>query len=616
MVTPHYRRKAPQLGTSFRSRAAQHLVANHLFNSPQWHHFTPSSTSSQFFMAHIYDNNGKKLSIDKLLAGPDALIWNQSLSNEFGRLTKGNDTGVSWSDTMEFVYKTEVPANKKVTYCSFVCDLRPHKKEKYRVRLVVGGDKLTCEFDTGAPAASMLDTKILCNSIISDAHNGARFLDADLKDFFLMSNMKTPEYMRIAYKYFPADIINRYKLNDKVAQDGYVYIKIKRGMYGLKQAALLAHQQLITTLAPFGYHPIPNTNFWRHETRPTIFCLCVDDFGVKYFSKEDADHLFSALAHHYQYTVDWEGTHFCGYNFDWHYEDGFVDLSMPSSIPNILQRFSHSFTKPQYSPHECFPVKYGTNTRQLATQEDTSPSLTPKETTYVQSLIGSLLYHARALDASLLPALNSIGAQQNKPTQKVKEKCKRLLDYVATYPNPILRFYASDMILTSESDAAYLVLPKARSRAAGFFYLHNQPTSTPHPTLNGAILVECTTLRHVVSSAAEAEAGALYHNARVTLPLKQLLEQIRHPQPPISITTDNSTAHHFVYDNIHQKRSKSWDMRFYWLRDRVNQKQFVIKWAPGKTNLADYFTKHHPIKHHQQVRPTYNLDGENPTPNP
>ena len=161
-----------------------------------------------------------------------------------------------------------------------------------------------------------------------------------------------------------------------------------------------------------------------------------------------------------------------------------------------------------------------------------------------------LLYHARALDASLLPALNTISSQQNTPTQKVKEKCNRLLDYIAAYPNPILRFNASDMILTAESDAAYLVLPKARSRAAGFFYLHNKPTSKPHPTLNGAILIECTTLRHVVSSAAEAEVGALFHNARVALPIKQLLEAIGHPQPPTSITTDNSTAHKFVYDNI------------------------------------------------------------------
>ena len=166
-------------------------------------------------------------------------------------------------------------------------------------------------------------------------------MDADIRDFFLMSWMKEPEFMRLAYKYIPEDIRQLYNLNDKVAEDGYIYVKIKRGMYGLKQAAILAHEQLVKNLEPFGYSPIPNTNFWRHNTRPTIFCLCVDDFGVKYYSKSDADHLFSALAKHYQYTVDWQDTHFCGYDFDWHYDKGFVDLSMPTSVPNILKRFNH-----------------------------------------------------------------------------------------------------------------------------------------------------------------------------------------------------------------------------------------------------------------------------------
>ena len=90
----------------------------------------------------------KKLSIDNLLYSPDAKVWNQGLSNELGRLLKGNDANVSWTDTMEFISKTEVPSNKKVTYCKFVCDVCPHKKETHRVRLVVCGDKLECEFDT------------------------------------------------------------------------------------------------------------------------------------------------------------------------------------------------------------------------------------------------------------------------------------------------------------------------------------------------------------------------------------------------------------------------------------------------------------------------------------
>eukprot|EP00804_Cyclotella_cryptica_P016128 CCRYP_004254-RI/>CCRYP_004254-RI protein AED:0.47 eAED:0.47 QI:0/-1/0/1/-1/0/1/0/88 len=53
---------------------------------------------------------------------------------------------------------------------------------------------------------------------------------------------------------------------------------------------------------------------------------------------------------------------------------------------------------------------------------------------------------------------------------------------------------------------------------------------------------------------------------------------------------------------IQPKRTKAMDMRFHWLRDRECQEQFRIYWRPGKSNYADYWTKHHPAKHHQNIR--------------
>jgi hypothetical protein len=69
--------------------------------------------------------------------------------------------------------------------------------------------------------------------------------------------------------------------------------------------------------------------------------------------------------------------------------------------------------------------------------------------------------------------------------------------------------------------------------------------------------------------------------------------------------TGNNTAEGIIKGTIKQKRSKSIDMRFYWLKDRQEQGQFDICWEPGKTNLADYTTKHHPSSHHKRVRPIY-----------
>ena len=158
----------------------------------------------------------------------------------------------------------------------------------------MGGDKLHCNFDVGAPAASLLEAKILFNSVISTP--GAKFISADIKDFFLLSEMSEYEYIRIPFKWIPEEIRHQYGLYEKVSTDNHVYCEVRKGMYGLKQAARLAFDRLVRKLAPHGYKPDSYApGFWTHHTRPTVFTLCVDDFGIKYCSRDDADHLIKAI---------------------------------------------------------------------------------------------------------------------------------------------------------------------------------------------------------------------------------------------------------------------------------------------------------------------------------
>ena len=118
-------------------------------------------------------------------------------------------------------------------------------------------------------------------------------------------------------------------------------------------------------------------------------------------------------------------------------------------------------------------------------------------------------------------------------------------------------------------------------------------------------------MRTVVSSAAEAELGALFHNGKEACPMRVALQEMGHAQPPTPIVTDNSTASGIVNDTVKQKRSKAVDMRFYWIRDRVRKGEFIVYWRKGATNKADYFTKHHSPTHHRKIRSTYLHDGNN-----
>ena len=79
--------------------------------------------------------------------------------------------------------------------------------------------------------------------------------------------MDRPEYMKIPLSRFPKDIIDHYNLNEKVCKDGFIWIKIKRGMYGLKQAAILAYDHLVKTLKPYGYYPETHcVGIWSHTS--------------------------------------------------------------------------------------------------------------------------------------------------------------------------------------------------------------------------------------------------------------------------------------------------------------------------------------------------------------
>ena len=134
---------------------------------------------------------------------------------------------------------------------------------------------------------------------------------------------------------------------------------------------------------------------------------------------------------------------------------------------------------------------------------------------------------------------------------------------------------------------------------------NDKPLPTDTPLINGPVLVNSSIIQPVVSSAAEAELAAIFFNAKDACMIRNMLEDMGHPQPATLIEADNACAVGLANDTVKQKRSKAIDMRFYWVRDRVKQGQFIIYWRKGSDNIADYFTKHHPPAHHRRLRARY-----------
>ena len=125
------------------------------------------------------------------------------------------------------------------------------------------------------------------------------------------------------------------------------------------------------------------------------------------------------------------------------------------------------------------------------------------------------------------------------------------------------------------------------------------------PTTNGILLVVCKIMRNIVASAEEAEYGTIFINAQTSVPIRTTLYEMGWPQGPTAIQVENSTAVGIATKEFRQKKSKTMDMRFYWINDRIKQGQFHFFWRPGPENLGDYHSKHHPPEHHRAVRSKY-----------
>ena len=159
----------------------------------------------------------------------------------------------------------------------------------------------------------------------------------DLKDFYLEKPMDHYEYVHIPLMMIPKGIMKLYKLDDLVHK-GTMYAEVCKGMYGLPQASRIAYDQLKEFLAPHGYEPFPNMpGLWFHKHNSLVFSLVIDDFGIKYMKRTDAEHLLTTIQKLYHSSAEWDGDCYCRLTLNWDYTNRTCNISMPGYIECALQ---------------------------------------------------------------------------------------------------------------------------------------------------------------------------------------------------------------------------------------------------------------------------------------
>ena len=523
------------------------------------------NTSTHKLNAVLDPITGKLLEYRDLLKTESKDKWYDGCSKEFARLCQGRKKDNTTStNTIFFKHPDELPPSKKATYLRICSNYRSQKADPYRVRFTVGGNLVEYHGNTYTPTANLTTAKLLINSVLSTPN--AKMLGLDLSNFYLISPFKNPsqyEYMWIPAWVIPADIMKEYNLKTKI-KNGKTLAEIRTGMYGLPQAGRMAYKKLIKHLAADGYIPTGFTpGLFKHLTRPVLFCLVVDDFGAKIVGRLHGEHLINSLKKHYEVTIDWDATIFCGVHLDWDYTKRTCDLHMPNYVAKAAKRFQIPPSLPEHSPHKWNMPKYGKHT-QLTPIIDTHPRPNPTQIKFAQEVIGTFLYYARAVDNTMLASIGAIATALSTSSWKdIRQRIDQFLRYAITHPDARIQYKASKMHLWIHTDSSYLNEPKARSRGGGYFHLSDKPQlpikpTDPPPPINAPVLVNSKVIPNVMSSAQEAETGMEFLNARDAVPIRQTLKEMGHPQGPTQSNLITSSQQVSSMTPSHKDVQKLW----------------------------------------------------------
>ena len=258
-------------------------------------------------------------------------------------------------------------------------------------------------------------------------------------------------------------------------------------------------------------------------------------------------------------TMDITGSKYLGIDIFHNIKNNTVTLSMPGYVQNALTRFGVTLNpEGTHSPMTYHPVVHGPQVEQV----DTSPTISAEKVKRIQQIIGVFLYYARAVDESMLCALNKLASKQSHPTEDLETDVNRFLQYAATYPNGKLTFWPSDLKLFVHSDASYCSETGSRSRSGGFFFLGLNDTSG-NDQINGGLGSQSKIMPNVLSSTAESEYASLVLNAKRACIFQNILTDLGFPQVETEIWVDNNTASSAANKSIRIRRLQSTAMRYH-----------------------------------------------------
>ena len=510
-----------------------------------------NNSTDAFLAATNVTPTGDPITYEYAMRIPEAIYWKPAMKTEYTSLVENG--------TWELV---DLPPGQKVVKNQWVFATKPiqEKKPLYKVRLVAKGFTQTASVDyaeTFAPVARLNSLRLLLSLA---ATYDWEIHQIDIKSAYLNGNLEEEIYME------------QPKGFEVPGQEEKV-CRLRKAIYGLKQAGRQWHEHLNDSLCSFGYRKLLSGDvsiFFKHHDggkRITIILVYVDDMAM-FGTLEDIQATKDFIGSQYKYTDLGEIEHFLGLHITRDHSKRTLSIDQSHYIQRILDRFEMQTCWPTHTPFASDKIL-------VANPNKESDSLL---TSRYQQLVGSLMYAMLGMRPDISFAVNRLAQFGANPTHDHLLAAQHVLQYLSSTRYHKLVYGQNDSTeLIAYSDSDWAGDRDNRRSTTGYAFI-----------LSGSSIVwAAQKQRTVVLSSIESEYMALTEcskHAQWTISiLQQLFFEV---DLPIDIFCDSDGARSIASNNVDHKRMKHIDIKHHYIREKINDGTVNVNEVSSEDNVA------------------------------
>lgn len=484
------------------------------------------------------------------VASPHSAEWKSAMDDEI----RSHQENCTWE-------LAELPPHRKPIGCKWVYKCKSDQNGnlvRYKARLVAQGfcQKFGTDYDqVFAPVVQQITFRTML-TIASRRKMLAKQID--IKTAYLYGQLQEELYMRQPPGY--------------ESEDRKLVCRLKRSLYGLKQAAHVWNKRIDEVLKLMGFHQSKADPclYIREESGKYVFILIyVDDVIVICTTEDEFEDVVKSLNSEFKITVMGNLTFFLGIQI--RLENGQYRINQKAYLNRVLERFRMQDAKMSKIPMDPgFFKQTEENINRLQTAE------------HYQSLVGALLYAAVISRPDISIATSILGRRVTAPTEADWNEAKRVLRYLKGTIDTELCLGYDDRNLECFVDADWAGDVSDRKSTSGYLFKFG----------GGTIGWGCHKQKCVALSSTEAEYIALAECLQQVQWIRKLMLDIGEVLDfPIVVQEDNQSCIALTFGERTEKKTKHIDTKYNYIKDMVREGTVRLQYCPTEHMQADLLTK-------------------------